>query len=221
MSDTMTQDPRSEEFLRENKRFYLEIEEYDWVEVTDRITGLESLFHRARQRTMRGMIRKHGAPPFLDAACGTGLMLRHLPQGSTGIDINPRNIVRARRHASVAWLANADMESLPFDDETFSTIIATEVLEHLPNPEVALAELHRVLKPGGKLLGTVPNDSLIWKLRFLSSSCPAEEPYHKNYRKPELRELLAGQFQDFSVRMANFTMSLLFVAERTSVEPES
>lgn len=215
---TMTQDPRSEAFLRENKRFYLEIEEYDWVQATDRLTGLESLFHRARERTMKQMIRRHGAPPFLDAACGTGLMLRHLPSGAVGIDINPRNIAKARRHAGAAQLAHADIEALPWQDGSFATVICTEVLEHLPNPEVALAELWRVLKPGGTLLGTVPNDSPLWKLRFLSRTCPGEEPYHKEYRKSELRELLATQFEEFSVRMANFTMSLLFVAVRTPAD---
>src|SRR3972149_2013686 len=100
MSDTITRDPRSEEFLQENKRFYLEDEEYDWVEATDRFAGLESFFHRVRQRTMRAIVDQHGAAPFLDAGCGTGLMLRHLPPGSIGIDINPRNIPKARRHAS-------------------------------------------------------------------------------------------------------------------------
>lgn len=214
MSDTITIDPRSEEFLRENKRFYLEVEEYDWVEATDRFAGLESIFHRLRQRTMRSLIKQHGEPPFLDAACGTGLILRQLPPGSVGIDINPRNLPKARTHASGRRLINADIEALPFPDNSFATVISTEVLEHLPNPEVALAELWRVLRPGGKLLGTVPYDSPLWRLRFLSSSCPGEEPYHKNYRKAELKNLLARQFDDFSVRTANMSMSLLFVAAR-------
>ena len=217
MSSRTTRDPRSDEFLRENKRFYLDVEEYDWVDATDRFAGLESLFHRMRQRTMRSVIRKHGTPPYLDAACGTGLILRHLPPGSIGVDINPRNLPKARRYASDAQLAQADIEALPLGAASFGAIIATEVLEHLPNPEVALAELWRVLKPGGKLLGTVPNDSPIWKLRFLSSSCPGEEPYHKNYRRAELRDLLAGRFGTFSVRMANMTMTLLFVAEKAPI----
>lgn len=212
----MTTDFRSQEFLRQNKRFYLETEEYDWVEVADHLAGLESLFHRARQRTMRSVIARYGAPPFLDAACGTGLMLRHLPAGSLGLDINPRNITKARRHAGDAQLVHGDIETLPCPDESFSTVIATEVLEHLPNPEVALAELWRVLKPGGWLLGTVPNDSPIWKLRFLSRTCPGE-PYHKNYHKAELRALLASRFHTCSVRLVTMTMNLLFVAERTPV----
>jgi SAM-dependent methyltransferase len=207
-------DPRSPEFLRENKRFYVDVEDYDWVEATDRIVGLESFFHRFRQRTVRGLLAEHGAPPYLDAACGTGLILRHLPPGSVGIDINARNIAKACQHAAASQPMLADMEALPFRDGAFATAIASEVLEHLPNAEVALAELWRILRPGGKLVGSVPSDSFAWKLRFLSSTCGAKEPYHKNYRGEELRQLLGSSFQTFDVRAANVGMSLVFVAEK-------
>jgi SAM-dependent methyltransferase len=106
------------------------------------------------------------------------------------------------------------MEALPFRDGAFATAIASEVLEHLPNAEVALAELWRILRPGGKLVGSVPSDSFVWKLRFLSSTCGAKEPYHKNYRGEELRQLLGSSFQTFDVRAANVGMSLVFVAEK-------
>ena len=46
--------------------------------------------------------------------------------------------------------------ALPFDDETFDRVVAAEVLEHLPDDARAMAELHRVLKPGGTIAVTVP-----------------------------------------------------------------
>src|SRR3546814_6839351 len=45
---------------------------------------------------------------------------------------------------------------LPFPDDTFDRIIAAEVLEHIPDDEGAIAELHRVLKPGGTIAVTIP-----------------------------------------------------------------
>jgi hypothetical protein len=90
----------------------------------------------------------------------------------------------------------------------------TEVLEHFPNPSDVLAHLHTLLAPGGRYIGTVPSQSLIWKLRFLSSSCPAEEPFHKNYSKDELRALLKGPFSKAKLGIGNATMSIYFVAEK-------
>ena len=60
-----------------------------------------------------------------------------------------------------------DAVRLPFPDDTFDRIIAAEVLEHIPDDEAAIAELHRVLKPGGTIAVTVPAwlaEQLCWAL---------------------------------------------------------
>ena len=78
-------------FTLETKAYYTDIETYDWVDVTDHLRGLESIFHRNRERMMQRLIRKHAAPgPCLDVGTGTGLLLRPLPPASVGLDINPR-----------------------------------------------------------------------------------------------------------------------------------
>ena len=62
---------------------------------------------------------------------------------------------------------NGDGTRLPFPDDTFDRIICSEVLEHIPDDDAALAELHRVLKPGGMLAATVPTwfpEKVCWAL---------------------------------------------------------
>ncbi len=211
MTDARTYDA---DFLRLNKEFYLAEEEYDWVEVTDHIRGLESLFHRGRQRMLKNLVAKYGAPPYLDAGCGTGLMLRHLPAGATGVDINPRNVPKAKRNAPGANVMQADIENLPIRPGSISTVVMTEVLEHFPNPGDVLARIAALLRPGGRYIGTVPSQSMIWKLRFLSSSCPAEEPFHKNYSRAELKALLAREFSSAKLGIGNMSMSIYFVATK-------
>jgi SAM-dependent methyltransferase len=49
-----------------------------------------------------------------------------------------------------------DLRSIPVEDERFDRILFNQVLEHIPEPPLVLAELHRVLKPGGRLLCSVP-----------------------------------------------------------------
>jgi 4-amino-4-deoxy-L-arabinose transferase-like glycosyltransferase len=205
----LTQDPA---FLRLNKDFYLHEEDYDLVAVTDS-RRIESLFHRGRTRMLRRLIARHGAAPYLDAGCGTGLLLRDLPPGATGVDINPRNVPRARDNAPNANVVTGDIEALPMRPGSVRTIVLTEVLEHFPNPADALRHLATLLPPGGRCIGSVPSQSLIWQLRFLSGS-PAEEPFHKNYTKDELRALLAREFSAVDVGVGNWSMSLYFVATK-------
>lgn len=201
-------------FTEFNKNYYKYIEDYDWVEATDNFKGLESFFHKFREYLIVKLINKYKKRgQILDAGCGTGLILRHLPKGSIGIDINPRNIPRAKKHAPFANVRKADIEKLPFKDGTFSTIVCTEVIEHQPNPSPTLKELYRVLKNGGVLIGSVPSKSPVWLLRFLSSTCPKGEPFHKNFKKRELEKLFK-LFKISKLSRSIFGMSYFFVLEK-------
>ena len=197
------------------KDYYRDVETYDWVDVADNLRGLEAFFHRNRAWVVRRMVAKYATPnaPILDAGCGTGLNLRHLPEGSVGVDINPRNIALLRERLPNHTVLEGDVEALPFDDASFGTVLCTEVIEHIPDPSAALAEYRRVLQPGGVLIGSVPARSAIWKLRFLSSTCPHSEPFHNEYLPNEVREMLAG-WQIESLRYSLLHFNVLFVARK-------
>jgi SAM-dependent methyltransferase len=174
------------------KDYYRDVESYDWVDVADRLLGLEAFFHRNRAWVVRRLAARYGAAPFLDAGCGTGLNLRHLPAGSTGIDINPRNIEIVRGRLPNHTIVQGDIEAMPFADASFATVLCTEVIEHVPDPAKAIAEIRRVLRPGGTFIGSTPAHSPIWALRFLSSTCPHDEPFHNEYSTDEMRSMLTG-----------------------------
>jgi ubiquinone/menaquinone biosynthesis C-methylase UbiE len=199
------------------KDYYRDVETYDWVDVADNLRGLEAFFHKNRAWMVRRMVAKHATPdaPILDAGCGTGLNLRHLPAGSVGVDINPRNIALLQQRLPNHTVIEGDVEALPFDDASFGTVLCTEVIEHIPDPSAALAEYRRVLQTGGVLIGSVPARSAIWKLRFLSSTCPHSEPFHNEYLPHEVREMLAG-WQIESVRYSLLHFNVLFVARKTA-----
>ena len=197
------------------KDYYRDVETYDWVDVADNIRGLEAFFHRNRARVVRRLTARYATPgePILDAGCGTGLNLRHLPAGSTGIDINPRNIELLRKRLPGYTLVEGDIEAMPFADGSFGTVLCTEVLEHVPDPAAAIREFRRVLRPGGVLIGSVPARSMVWKLRFLSSTCPHSEPFHNEYLPHEVRQMLDGwTVQHLGYSLLRF--NVLFVARR-------
>lgn len=180
------------EYTQYVKDFYRAIEDYDWNAVTDNRTGLESVLHRAREKKMIQLITKWGnGDRYLDVGCGTGLILRHVPKGAVGIDLNPRHLARAKKYVPDAKLAIGDAEALEFPNEIFSTVVCTEVLEHLVHPEKALSEMHRVLKSGGRLIGSTPHHALIWKFRWLSSTHYHNEPFHNEFETKELLHLFS------------------------------
>ena len=79
------------------------------------------------------------------------------PEGSvTGIDMTPAMLERARRAATEAGLGNVvfvagEAEELPFADETFDVVISNGVIDLIPDKDAVFSELHRVLRPGGRL----------------------------------------------------------------------
>ena len=95
----------------------------------------------------------------IEIGAGTGLNLEHYPEAVTRLvlaepDRHMRRRLRRRVDAldRAAEVIDASAERLPFPDATFDTAVVTLVLCSVPNQEVALAEIARVLKPNGRLL---------------------------------------------------------------------
>jgi len=125
------------------------------------------------------------------------LITRFFPEGTVGIDLNPRNLEKAKQYAAKArFVLCGAAGAIPLRDQSFDMAICTEMLKHLLYALQALGEVYRVLKPQGVLLGSVPGRSPVWKQRWMSSSRNAfeEEPYHKHYNCEEVKTLLSHQF---------------------------
>jgi demethylmenaquinone methyltransferase/2-methoxy-6-polyprenyl-1,4-benzoquinol methylase len=90
----------------------------------------------------------------LDACCGTGdLAVAAEREGGivTGLDFSPRMLERAgRKSPTVTWI-EGDVLALPFDDDSFDAATVGFGVRNVADLDTALAELHRVLRPGGRL----------------------------------------------------------------------
>jgi ubiquinone/menaquinone biosynthesis C-methylase UbiE len=100
--------------------------------------------------------RIHGR--VLEVAIGTGLNLPHYAPDATitGVELSPAMLAIARQRATDLGLdvdlREGDAEHLPFDDGSFDTVVCALALCTIPDPAAAIAEMRRVLVPGGRLL---------------------------------------------------------------------
>jgi 2-polyprenyl-3-methyl-5-hydroxy-6-metoxy-1,4-benzoquinol methylase len=132
----------------------------------------------------------------LDAGCGTGYGLEILAQGGaaelTGVDLDPAAVAAARQRGerNGAVVTQADLQALEFSDDCFDVAVCFETIEHLAAPERGLAELRRVVRPGGTLIVSSPNPDVY----------PSGNEHHLHeFRPEELRELVGSHFPQVHV----------------------
>jgi ubiquinone/menaquinone biosynthesis C-methylase UbiE len=199
---------------RSVKRYYVAGEFYDWV--TDP-RALERIFHWGRSTVAKRLIRRFRKSQFaLDIGCGTGLITRFIRSSQVvGVDINRWNLDRAKRRIPDADFVQCDVEHLPFRNGLADFAICTEVIEHLYLPSRAIGEIARVMRPNGTFIGSVPSSNPLWRFRnILSVTHPQSEPFHNNFSKPQLKELLSRFFAGSNLFYENLLMNLFFMAQR-------
>jgi SAM-dependent methyltransferase len=129
----------------------------------------------------------------LDIGCRFGALTRSYLDGNdvVGVDIDRRALDEAALLGIEPVWADA-AEPLSLEDESFDAVVIGELLEHLPLPQLTVAEARRVLRPGGRLVGSVPNAyRLKGRLSFLFGRPPEPDPTHLHLFAPgDVRRLL-------------------------------
>ena len=135
------------------------------------------------KRFKRVMAPLIGRERVLDYGCGIGHYYQKLLSnavkswGYAGVDVAPMVVTDLRRKGFDAYTIDSGNGAIDCPDETFDGATCIEVLEHLFDPLQAAKELHRILKPGGVLVATVPNFGYHpWRLMALLRAQVPSEP---------------------------------------------
>ncbi len=146
----------------------------------------------------------------LEVGCGDGPYLTWIstqaPSAVVGVDISPRILGEARQRvqhegrAELVRLAAADAVALPFPDARFDLLLASQMIEHVPDDARALREMRRVLRPGGTLvISTDHRDNRVSQalaaptlaVRRLLGRAAYRPPFlHRSYGRAEFAGLL-------------------------------
>lgn len=120
-----------------------------------------------------------------DVGCGEGITLEKLLKAFPGKDIHgvdsePENIGICNGHKLP--VVEGNVYNLPFEDGSVDCVLFSEVIEHLDHPELALIEIRRVLRPGGRVIIIFPND-LMFKVSRIMTGMIKEAFYDPGHVK--------------------------------------
>jgi ubiquinone/menaquinone biosynthesis C-methylase UbiE len=192
--------------------------EYD----IDKYYARSGFFIRWIEKIRLGCIQKLlNAQPndrVLEVGCGGGHVLRMFPECKlTGVDVSGEMLAKARRNLNgyPVRLLKGELAVLDLPERSFDRIICTEVLEHVVDPDALLADIRRLLAPGGRVVVTFPNDAMVNRLKALIRATGLTilppfrqiswggDQYHLHvWRVREMRDLLTRYFNVADVRFA-------------------
>lgn len=155
----------------------------------------------------------------LDVGSGAGNMAHHLGHYGryVGVDVNPKPLRVARERQLSVHLGSATC--LPFASATFDLVALLDTVEHIEDDRAVFAECYRVLKPGGKLIVTVPAFMFLWSKNDVLNK------HQRRYTRPQLvRSLEAQGFRVLRSSYNNFFIfplaAAVIIARRGRFEPD-
>jgi SAM-dependent methyltransferase len=135
------------------------------AEIEDHMWFFRSLHAHMERELVRALPAEREAR-VLDAGCGTGGLIRRLHERHpawawSGIDLSPLACDCARGRTG-ADIREASITALPFGDAEFAAVVSADVVCQVEDPAAAMAELYRVLRPGGLVAINLPAYAWLW-----------------------------------------------------------
>jgi arsenite methyltransferase len=187
---------------------------------------LEAFYRRREVRRRRALVLEALAPEpgdaILDVGCGPGFYVADLLECGatvTGVDPSPAMLAMARRRAPGASLLEGAATQLPVEAGAFDRALSVQVLEYVADVDGALAELRRVLRPGGRLLiWDIDWSTLSWHSRDAARMTRMLAAWDRHLADPVLPRTLAA-----ALRRAGFTdvQRHAHVFDTTAMDPET
>lgn len=184
------------------------------VEEYEKMYSLEDTYwwFQGRKHIIFSLLEQSGAlkargdgalPVAVDVGCGTGLVLEHLHAYSrpVGLDYSKLALEYCRKR-DIADLSRCEATRLPLRDGSVDLALALDMLEHIEDDAAVYSEIHRVLRPGGRAIISVPGHPFLWSEH--------DEALHhqRRYTRASFAELLATR--GMKVERQTFAIAFTF-----------
>jgi SAM-dependent methyltransferase len=185
--------------------------------------GVPSLVWRAGQDRRLAMIQQAAGERLAPSArvlvdgCGVGMYVRALRQFTpfvVGLDIEPERVAQSYSHSHLVNLAAG--EYLPYPSHYFDLLLSHEVIEHVQNDALTVAEMIRVLKPGGRAIIFCPNRLYLfethghyWQGRYYFGNTPLINYLPNRWRNKLAPHVRAYTSADLKRLVANLPVTII------------
>lgn len=155
-------------------------------------------------------------PKILSVGCGTGAEIEFLQKFGdvTALDVDDESIKYCQNKGFNVIKSDINQNNLPA--HSYDVIFAMDVLEHIQDDQKAVQEIHRLLKPQGHLVITVPALKCLWsKFDELGNF-----PHLRRYHRPELKTLLSPKFKILKLSYYCFLLfPIIFLVRKINKNP--
>lgn len=185
-------------------------QEHDIDDYYERSGLLIRLIEQRRLDHIARLVDPRPSDRILEVGCGGGHVLRQFRRAElTGVDVSGVMLDKARDNLRGyrVTLLKGELDEVGLEDDSFDAVVCTEVLEHVVDPHAVLRGIARVVRPGGRVVVTFPNDTLINQLKGVILSTPLKrlppfrrvewggDHFHLHvWTIPQMRTLLAKYF---------------------------
>ncbi|MGF2037077.1 MAG: class I SAM-dependent methyltransferase [Nostoc sp. CmiVER01] len=168
----------------------------------------QGFFYREKMRAIHNIAPNQPLQIILEIGGGqSGLSALLYPQAQiTNLDLNPEYAQAPCNQQERVCFVCGDATALPFENNSFDAVTMFDLLEHVPDHQKAITEALRVLRPGGFILISTPNEN--WRFpyyKFMKSICPSEAEImaewghvRRSYTLTELQVLISLPCQEYA-----------------------
>ena len=188
---------------------------------------LQKIWHYGKLRAILSLINKSDVNPsaILDVGCASGWFLSQMavkyPKAScTGIDVYKDGVEYGKKKYKKLNLTVSDAHKMPFEKDSFDTVVCAEVLEHVVNPREVLKEIRRVLKKEGVAVIEMDTGNLLFKLvwHWWTNLRHGvwENAHIQEFNTEILKNMIEGEgFNIVEQKFFNYTMAVAFLVQKT------